>query len=199
MFSRRFDLDVPDVSVERARGLAVPFGRKSGGRALWLRIVEAEGSTRITARYATGSVSGYGGSYTPNGTVRGRIEPDEATGGIRIVGRMRWGMIGYIVGVMVICGLVVAGMAIGYRNGVIGWFALVPFGVAVVNLVVLGPMMRDDPEVLTAELRRVFSGDQERRDAELDAAFLERHGLTLAEFRAAPIAGHNRPRRRWRR
>lgn len=118
----------------------------------------------------THTVHSYGGSYVPNGTLRGRIEPvapgelKAGSDGVRVVGRVRWGFVSYVVWLMFALAVVIGAMAAAYRNEVIGWFILVPLGIAAIHLFLVFPMLRSDPPLIAEELRVVFQGEAEARE-----------------------------------
>ena len=118
----------------------------------------------------TQTVHSYGGSYVPNGTLRGRIEPvstgefDAESGGVRVVGRVRWGFVSYVVWIMLALAVAIGTMAVAYGNDVIGWFILVPLGIAAAHLFLVLPMLRNDPPLIAEELRVVFQGEAEARE-----------------------------------
>lgn len=165
MFSRRFEIVIPGPDVEEARELSVPYAAKHGQSPLWIRIRDGrKGSTRIAARMKTHTVHSYGGSYVPNGTLRGRIEPhrhgevEAGSDGVRVVGRLRWGFVNYVVWLMLALAAAIGAMAVTYRNDVIGWFVLVPQGFAAVHVFLLLPLLRSDPPLLAEKLQAVFQG-----------------------------------------
>lgn len=171
MFSRRFEIVIPGPRVEEVRELSAPYAMKRGQSPLWIRISDdRRGRSRIAARVKTFTVHSYGGSYVPNGTLRGRIEPAPSGGleagsdGVRVVGRVRWGFASYVVWVMLVLAGAIGAMAVAYRNEVIGWFLLVPFGIAAIHLFLLLPLLRSDPPLIAEELRVVFQGEAEARE-----------------------------------
>ncbi|MCW2289158.1 hypothetical protein M2253_002255 [Leucobacter luti] len=171
MFSRRFEIVIPGTRIGAVRELAVPYAAKHGLSPLWIRIRDdRRGSPHIAVRMKTQTVHSYGGSYVPNGTLRGRIEsalPGEVAAGsdgVRIVGRLRWGFVSYVVWVMLALAVAIGTMAAAYSNEVIGWFILAPLGVAAIHLFLLLPLLRSDPPLIAEELRVVFQGEGEARE-----------------------------------
>ena len=160
----------------------MPYAVKHGRSPLWIRFRDSRrGNTRIAARVRTVTVHSYGGSFIPNGTLRGRIQPappgdsGAGSGGVRVVGRVRWGFVSYVVWLMLALAAVIGALAVTYRNDVIGWFVLAPLGIVAVHLVMLRPMLRSDPPRIAEELRVVFQGEAEARDRRRVREFTERY------------------------
>lgn len=171
MFSRRCDIVIPGPQVEEVKIRSAPYAVKRGQSPLWIRIRDdRRGRPRIAARMTTQIVHSYGGSYVPNGTLRGRIEPvstgelDAESSGVRVVGRVRWGFASYVVWIMLALAVAIGAMVVAYDNNVIGWFILVPLGIAAVHLFLLLPMLGSDPRLIAEELRVVFQGETEARE-----------------------------------
>lgn len=188
MFSRRVEIVIPGPRIEEARELSLPYEVKDGPSPLWIRIRDdRRGILRIAVRVKTHSVHSYGGSYVPNGTLRGRIEPappgETGTGreGVRVIGRVRWGFVSYVVWVMLALAVAIGAMAVAYGNGVIGWFVLAPLGIAATQVFLLLPMLRSDPTLIAEELRVVFQGEAEAREIRRVREFTERY-LPGVEF-----------------
>lgn len=148
----------------------------------------------------THTVHSYGGSYVPNGTLRGRIGParpgevEAGLDGVRVVGRVRWGFVNYVVWLMVALAAAIGAMAVTYRNDVVGWFILVPLGFAAVHVFLLFPSLRSDPPMLAEELRVVFQGEAEVRDLRRLRELTEQY-LPGVEFPASDAGPDGQDRR----
>lgn len=182
MFSRRFEIVIAGPRIEEARKRSVPYAVKRDQSPLWIRIRDdRRGNPRIAARVKTHSVHSYGGSYVPNGTLRGRIQPappgelEAGSDGVRVVGRVRWGFVSYVVWVMLVLAAAIGAMAVAYSNEVIGWFILAPLGIAAIHLFLLFPMLRSDPPLIAQELQVVFLGEAEARELRLLRELTERY------------------------
>lgn len=170
MITRRFELTVAGTDLARAVELARPYAGRTAPVRVRLR-PGRDGRLRLTARVPTHEITSFGGSYVPNGTLRGTLE-DTGVGpgaGVRISGRIRWGGLTYVVSLMVAVAVFILWVEVSTEGPTVAWTLAVPLLVGGVNLRRLVGLRRSDPERLATHLSRVLRGEDVRDVTSLHA------------------------------
>ena len=165
MISRRFELVVDGVDLPGSRRFA--RSREHRDAPVWVRIRERRNGTMgLLARVATHEISSFGGSYVPNGTLRGTIE-EAGTGAdvaVRITGRIRWGMLTYVLALMLALAAFIIWVAATSDGPPVAWTLLAPLIVVAVALRRLLRLRRTDPELLASRLPEVLRGEEHQNE-----------------------------------
>ncbi|MGI9158040.1 MAG: hypothetical protein ACR2FG_15645 [Marmoricola sp.] len=132
--AEHFDLQIPGCSAEQAAAAA----RAGGVRFYQIGLHVRVRGDRIRARYSTG------GKYDMPPVLRGRVE--DAPGGARIVGRLRWWAAKSFVACMGLPAVLLVGLAVlaGQTGGGPGVVALCAVGAFVFAMIAILTLFLDE-------------------------------------------------------